>query len=399
MATGTVTTQAENYLRALVEDLAIGEARYEQAERSYQSLAEWLSRPESTLLRYSPQVYVQGSFRLGTVIRPPSEAEDYDVDAVCELRSLGTRSLSQQELKQRLETEVRSYHHSKSMTKPVREGRRCWVLDYADGAQFHMDIVPCVPNAERMRLLLESRGETSPWSGTAVAITDNERSNYPVVHEDWCRSNPKGYAGWFRQRMIVALTRRKQNLAESTRSPVESIPDYRVRTPLQSAIMLLKRHRDLRFEGRVKDRPISIILSTLAAHAYAAEESIGDALMSILTGMDRFIEFEDGEYVIRNPTDPLENFADKWKEFPERAVAFRDWLKQARTDFSEAAALSDTRMIAESVAPSLGHPLAERAMRKVGATLLRSSSAAPAAAAALAFPNAPRVPTKPQGFA
>jgi hypothetical protein len=86
MSNFTTTRQAEVFLQSLADELSISDRRYEQAETSYQSLGSWLLRPASTLRAYNPQVYVQGSFRLGTVIRPISEEEDYDVDAVCELR-------------------------------------------------------------------------------------------------------------------------------------------------------------------------------------------------------------------------------------------------------------------------------------------------------------------------
>lgn len=316
-----VTRQAEAFLEAMVDDLSISETRYEQAERSYKSFGDWLCRDDSTLRAFGPQVYVQGSFRLGTVIRPPSEAEDYDVDAVCELQSLHTSVLTQLQLKKLLEVEIRSYHRAQGMVKPVREGRRCWVLDYADGAQFHMDVVPCVPDSDRQRRLLEARSYSTLWSNTAVAITDNERWNYAVLDEDWCRSNPKAYSDWFRQRMIVVLNKRKRFLAEAAKASVEDIPDYRVRTPLQSAIMVLKRHRDLRFAGKPEDRPISIILTTLSAHAYSGEETIGEALLAILQRMDQFILSDGHKFLIPNPTDPLENFADKWETHPHRAQA------------------------------------------------------------------------------
>lgn len=47
MATG-VTQQAETYLQAMVDDLSISDTRYEQAEKSYRSLGEWLGRPPHT---------------------------------------------------------------------------------------------------------------------------------------------------------------------------------------------------------------------------------------------------------------------------------------------------------------------------------------------------------------
>ena len=45
----TVTKQAEAYLEALAKALEIPPARYDQAERSYKSLGEWLHRDESNV--------------------------------------------------------------------------------------------------------------------------------------------------------------------------------------------------------------------------------------------------------------------------------------------------------------------------------------------------------------
>ncbi len=395
------TRESEDYLDDLAEELSVPESRYEQAERSYKSLGEWLHRPASTVRQYDPQVYVQGSFRLGTTIRPLTEAEEYDIDSVCELRKLGKSQLSQQTLKAMLGREIEAYHDAQSMTKPVREGRRCWILDYADGAQFHMDIVPALPNEQSVRLLLEARGHDPKWSKTAIAITDREVPTYTVVTDEWPRSNPKAYADWFRGRMAIALERRKRKLAERVHASVEEIPDYRVRTPLQAAVMILKRHRDHMFEKRPEVRPISIIITTLAAHAYGSEETTGQALIAILEGMDRHISETGGRYTIPNPTDPLENFADKWEKHPERAVAFFEWLAQARRDFGQAAQTTDRQVITASVGRGVGTTIAERARKRrqpsSGSPLLRTASVAPAGTG-FSFPDKQRAPSKPQGF-
>ncbi|WP_044313041.1 nucleotidyltransferase domain-containing protein [Pseudomonas syringae] len=398
------TKTAEDFLVALADELAISESRYDQARRSYASLGDWLHRPESTVLAYDPQVYVQGSFRLGTAIRPLNDEEEYDVDSVCLLRFLGTRDLTQAQLKELVGNEIKAYRRAQNMVKPVREGRRCWVLDYADGAQFHMDIVPAVPNAERQRLLLEARNLDLKWSETAMVITDLESPVYHVVSDDWQRSNPKGYAEWFKGRMGEVFERRKRALAESIRASVEDIPDYKVRTPLQSAIMILKRHRDGMFEGRYDERPISIIITTLAAHAYNGEEMIADALYAILSRMHDFIEHDGSHCIIRNPSDPLENFADKWPVHPEREVAFFEWLHQARQDFEKLAGQVERRRLIESVQPRMGAAV-ERAATRLGplpGSMLSPASAAAAiasAASAPAFPNTRREPTSPRGFA
>jgi len=269
----TTTVEAEETLEDLAEELEIPPYRYEQAEASYKSLGRWLSRENSSIRQYGPQVHVQGSFGLGTVIPPIADDEHYDVDAVCEFCKLTKGQLSQQELKRLLGHEIKLYAASQIMTKPVEERRRCWMLVYADGAQFHMDITPGIPNATEQRALLAKRRLDASLADTAVAITDIDHPFYKVVSNDWPRSNPRGYLKWFHSRMAKIFEERKKALMQKgARAGTEPIPDYEVRTPLQSAIMILKRHRDIMFIDRFDERPISIILTTLAAHSYIGEE-------------------------------------------------------------------------------------------------------------------------------
>lgn len=397
----TLSKESEEFLDDLAEELSVPPSRYEQAERSYNSLGNWLHRDASTVRHYDPQVYVQGSFRLGTTIRPASEEEEYDIDSVCEFRNLDKSRVTQLQLKALLGAEIEAYRVAQNMSKRLREGRRCWVLDYADGAQFHMDVVPALPNGNSVRMLLESRHVDARWAATAIAITDKEAPTYSYVTQDWPRSNPKGYGEWFKSRMAGILERRKRRLAEGVRASVEDIPDYKVRTPLQAAVMILKRHRDHMFEGRPEVRPISVIITTLAAHSYNGEETTGQALAAILAGMDTHILRQAGRYWIANPTDALENFADKWAEHPERAAAFFEWLERARQEFAYAARSTDRKIIAETFGQGVGSSLADRAYRRrqpsSRPTLLKTASAAPASAG-LSFPDRGRVPTKPQGF-
>jgi hypothetical protein len=334
------------------------------------------------------------------------------VDCACSLTSLSKSDLSQHDLKDMLGEEIKLYRDSKGIKKPVHEGRRCWRLEYADGAQFHMDIVPCIPNAEDQRLLLEARSLDATYADTAIAITDNEVAAYDVITDDWPRSNPRGYAEWFKSRMGDVFLRRRQQILEEVRAEgvtasVEDIPTYRVRTPLQSAIMILKRHRDTMFADDPTDKPISIIISSLAAHAYQGEETIGYALLSILNRMEEAIEHDGTKYVIKNQTDALENFADKWEEHPERASAFFEWLKQAREDFSAASRLVEHRRMSTVLADRMGRDLTDQASdaalqptRPGSPGLVKVAGVASAASApSVSFSDAPRTPKRPDGFA
>lgn len=404
-----LTSQSSQFIKALIEELEIPEDHYKRAERSYQSFGEWTQRAESSLLDYAPEVYVQGSFRLGTVIKPSSDADEYDIDMVCVLAGLQKSELSQKTLKEMLETEVQSYRDAKGIKKPVKSGRRCWTLEYADSAQFHMDILPALPNAEAQRILLEKHSFDASFADSAIAITDDEHETYNIISDEWPRSNPKGYAEWFKSRMAEVFQEMRKVIAESemrkgVKASVEDIPEYRVRTPLQQSIMILKRHRDDMYADDTDNRkPISIIISTLAAHSYQGETEIGEALLGILERMESHIAHNGSEYVIANPTDGSENFADKWQEHPEREKAFFKWLTQAKKDFSALANLTSFEKMVESATtlkPELTNRALQRAMGISGVSLLGAATSAPAAAQSdYSFSDTPRQPKAPRDFA
>jgi hypothetical protein len=143
---------------------------------------------------------------------------------------------------------------------------------------------------------------------------------------------------------------------------VDEIPDYKVKTPLQRAIQLLKRHRDCMFAEDGEHKPISIIITTLAAHAYNEESTISAALQSILTAMDQFIDYRDGVAWIANPVNPAENFADRWAETPEKQQNFHRWLDQAREDFAMYLRASRFDTVPVQLREHLGTDLVDRVM-------------------------------------
>lgn len=356
----TPTKTAEQFLEELAAELDIPDSLYEAAERSYKSIGQWLKRPESEFSRNEIKVYVQGSFRLGTATRPASGSEDYDLDIVCEV-DLNKRLITQADLQAMLGREIAAYAKAHGMSSP-EPSRRCWTLNYADGAQFHIDILPAIPDGTRQQTILKEHGIFNEWSHLAVAITDNEHQYFRFRSDEWPSSNPKGYSEWFYARMKPIFEARRMALAKrESRASVEEIPAYRVKTPLQSALMILKRHRDLMFEDDPDRKPISIIITTLASFAYQQENTISGALYSILERMDQFIEDRDGITWIANPSAPRENFADRWEKHPERQEAFYEWLEAARADFVTAAQYADAGKIVDVLSPRLGRKLVEKA--------------------------------------
>ena len=237
---------------SLLEDIAIAldipESYYAQAVKRYESIGAWLKREESVVACYSPEIYPQGSFRLGTVTKPISGAEEYDIDLVSEL-NLQKTQISQKTLKKLVGNEIRSYARANNMNSLPEESRHCWTLQYADGARFQADLLPAISDAESFKQLIELHRYAMPiGSNHAIAITDNTLSNYSQIDPDWPRSNPKGYAEWFRSRMQIQFDTARESLAKLIQRRVEDVPEYKVKTPLQRAIQILKRHRDIWFD-------------------------------------------------------------------------------------------------------------------------------------------------------
>lgn len=319
--------QFSDLLATITDGLDIPEKLYEEATLKYEEVGIWLASDENGLAHYSPEIYPQGSFRLGTVVRPVNGQSEYDIDLVCHL-DIEKDSTTQKDLKEMVGKRLRE---NTELAKILTSSRRCWNLSYPK--QFHMDVLPAIPNAEQ--------------APDGILLTDTE-----LVR--WQKSNPKEYANWFYRAMIVQFERRRAEIAKALSANIEDVPEWRVKTPLQRAVQLLKLHRDSVFKGDPETRPVSIILTTLAAHAYQNQDNLYEALLGIVADMPRFIENRNGRWWVANPVEPDENFADKWNEKPERREAFLRWLVRAKADFEQAIRSANLQKAAEALRRSLG---------------------------------------------
>ena len=73
------------------------------------------------------------------------------------------------------------------------------------------------------------------------------------------------------------------------------------------------------------------------------------------------MEERNGVTWIANPTNHSENFADRWKELPERKKAFDEWLSEARADFIAAKEASNRNLATAALEPKLGDKLLKAA--------------------------------------
>ena len=106
---------------------------------------------------------------------------------------------------------------------------------------------------------------------------------------------------------------------------------------MQKTIQIIKRHRDMIYKDATdserKNKPISIIITTLVGRMYTGGETILELLTKFVNNYEDYMELdESGNYVIKNPVNEEENFADKWIIYPERKKAFFRWISQLKKD-------------------------------------------------------------------
>ncbi|MBT2626309.1 nucleotidyltransferase [Bacillus sp. ISL-32] len=329
----------ENILKTLLDKLDLPETAYEKAKKRYEDLGEWFNREDSSLKENKVHIFPQGSFLLGTAIRPVSNKDEYDLDLACKLRNgVSDSTHSQKQLKEIVGTELQKYIKYKGITTDLISKHRCWRIEYKDTISFHLDIVPAIPATDiSKQTLFESmqskdtdKGIAQDASNTALFITDDRDPSYDQKEGQWNISNPQGYGIWFKTQMRTLELRAKFEAAE-----IEDLPINIQKTPLQRCIQLLKRHRDIMFKDN-ESKPISIIITTLAAKAYAGESNVYTALNNILEAMPQLINSSLPR--VPNPVNPEEDFADRWgmEAYSHLRLEenFNIWLKQAKIDFN-----------------------------------------------------------------
>jgi hypothetical protein len=338
MATLTMNKRSQ-LLEAAAESLDIPPRLYEEAVLKYEDIGGWLAAEDSALREYTPEIYPQGSFRLGTMVRPIFRSDEYDIDLVCRL-VIDKDAISKTELKKMIGDRLKKRDDIKRI---LSESRRAWMLDYPP--QFHMDVLSSIPNQERRP--------------SGILLPDKE------LHI-WQKSNPIVYAEWFYDRMKVIFQEKRAALAEELQASIEEVPYWNVKTPLQRVVQILKRHRDIYFQNDPDNRPVSIIITTLAARAYRNQAEIFDALIDGVKAMPNYIEKRGDTWWVQNPVEPDENFAERWNEYPNRRQAFFDWMARAHSDFVSAGQQADLRKVAEDLAPALGRTTMTKAAASLG---------------------------------
>ncbi len=377
MLTTEQKEQFNDILEELGKTLDISETQYNNAVSSYEAVGNQLSKEDSVLAPYTPEILPQGSFMLGTMVKPINDVDDLDIDLVCQLKGKNP-NWTQSDLKQKVGDQLKANAAYEDMLDD--EGRRCWTLLYREQSEnknekYHMDILPSIVDSG-YRMILEkafSATELEDIDKLAIRITDNEEDNYDIEtnHLEWLKSNPFGYGRWFYQQATLDFVK-----AFSINESIQPVPSYRKeKLPLQRVVQILKRHRDMMFNGD-EDKPISIIITTLASKAYNKETNIIEALLNILDNMEDHIgdyNPHTGEKMkwIANPVNDQENFADKWVKTLKKRENFYEWLKRVKEDINNAIGKRGVHLIQESLENPFGKSTVTKAFSNYGENLLK----------------------------
>jgi hypothetical protein len=234
-----------------------------------------------------------------------------------------------------------------------------------------MDVVPSIPQTRETRTQLQEamaakgieQNLAASVASLAGAITDDRKLNYEKLSLDWHISNSEGYALWFESRIRQA----KLLMEAFARAKVDALPARQHKSPLQFCIQILKRHRDVMFEKNPDPKPISIIITTVAARAYNGEEDLTQAMTSIMRGMRKFISSAIPR--VPNPVNPAEDFADRWYTAEGQRLDlegnFYAWLDAVERDFGQLTILTNPTEIQKSATANFRVALNEDAARVI----------------------------------
>lgn len=309
------------------------------ATERYETLDQWIQRPDSPLYGRVETTYTQGSMRIGATINSRVTNDEFDIDAVTQLR-LATREAPQYVLDTLFDA-VRGKPGSRYFGC-TRRRSRCVTISYGDG--MHVDLTPAIlqigtPLRQSWIFEHESR-----------RLLDRGRS---------LTANPYGFAEWFKQQMPDdhEFSRWFLDRAEGygrilAAEPVPPPVPVDQKSRVIVALQLLKRWRNVQYDERAGRRPPSVVLSKLVGDAAAEAARSGPGLLhvllhlalAVLTDLDR-AHLSRGLIHVANPVCPADILTDRWPETLDAQATFTTDLRNLVADLQALQRSSDINEI------------------------------------------------------
>ena len=226
----------------------------------------------------------QGSYALGTLIKPVDDNDEYDADI-----QIVMNPNPQWEPKDYVLAINRTLANNKTYTDKLRLKTRCVTVDYA--GDFHLDVVP--------RVTIKGKHCVCNRLENKFEETDGN-----------------GYRDWFNEKNRIT----KGNL--------------------KRVVRLLKHLRDHKNSFSAK----SILLTTLAGNTIRASDegteavsTVADTLETVLSRMNNYLQQHPNMPEIKNPVLPTENFNRHWDQrryanFRDRVQSYAATAKRAKAE-------------------------------------------------------------------
>jgi len=317
--------QWETFIVEMLQKLELSLEERARATKRYEALGHHVAA-KLGMSDTDAHVFVQGSMRTQTTVSPRGN-QNFDLDVVVKLSGPKVHGITDSE---------RFFQAFGLALKGIQDAgdptakRRCWRLNYP-GEPFYFDVTPALPDSRTLN----------------VGVATDLRVRDPDTR--WTPSNPEEFADWFCTiaNKRFSFHRGLREMVIRAETQVAPIPDAPVGIDdiLRRGIQLIKLHRDNYYwnlsDERKDAKPISVILVTLAGHAYdrmvtleqTAYSSPIEVLLELVDRMPAGIGYDGRSYRVSNPVLTSENFADRWNsDGGLRAREFNTWHKQLATD-------------------------------------------------------------------
>lgn len=300
---------ADILLRSIARKIQLSDTLYRKAVGRYETIYSYLDREGSPLRGLIARMYPQGSMMIGASISSKVDNDEFDLDLILELLISSTSSprVVLDTLFKALNGEMGSRYYGK-----VTRHTRCVTVHYED---MHLDITPAV--------LLPGR----------IARTSNIfhcKQQEPDELAKTVLANPYGFGEWFKENTPLEV-----HLREAIRAmaePIKEQEDVEDKSYALIALQLIKRWRNIIFDGRDGRMPPSVMLAKLVAEAtISRSKSVYEELLYQVEYLRRTFQdwVDQGQIiVVRNPRCDDDLFTDRWPhEFAAQRLFLRDLIE------------------------------------------------------------------------
>lgn len=288
-------------LAEIAVSLQLPPGLHAKATDRYQAVCRYIDRPGSPLEGRVSSFYPQGSMAIDATISTRGTDDEYDLDAVAEIRG-GTED--PEELLDLLEAALIGYPVSRMERKT-----RCITLYWADG--MHIDVTPA-----RRTAIKEKE--------SVIAHAKKGR----LREHRYVPMNACAFCTWYNDRTPVegrfALALNRQLYAKHgmafDAAEVEDVPEQTpllIKSVTTVALQLIKRHRNILYADMAGRMPPSVVLSCHAGHAAVPGMGLADMVMRQARWTARAIDEaarRDKLVDVANPEFFEERFTDRWPE-------------------------------------------------------------------------------------